>query len=499
MTKNTNNIILLKALYDKNLKLVNKLLLNKSISSNLAYVNLKGENALLLCLHFEYHDLALKILDYDNVGLEQIDHKLNNTLIMAIKKKYEDVALKILNKGFKNINYVDVFGDSALTCAIHYNQKSIIDKLLTYPNLNVNHIDNQGDNALYIAIHNLKEDIALKIIMNYKVDINFTHQKYNTDILTLAINKEMTKLVNYFIKNEPNIKNKSNDIINLSSKKNNISNLKVQEYNINITEEKYLENPLEIAINTNDEKTCINIYNKNKKNAEIITCDNNSILILALTNYMYELSKILIENGSEQILKHINNDKNNALFLCITNGFWDLVEDLIYKKCYDVNSTNISNDCLLIFIINTKNEKLALKIFDDNKDIIDVNIINKQKDSLLLLSIVNEMQELALKIIEKIDIEYINQPNLFNDTVLLLAINLEYWDIVHALIKKNNININHINKHGDNALLLLINLEQWDLVEKILNKPNIDKYYKNNFTALEVLTNLNIVHLLKYF
>ena len=115
MTKNTNNIILLKALYDHNLQFVDKLLINKSVTDNLYYANIKGENALLLCLHFEYRIMALKILDYENIGLEQIDHSLNNTLIMAIKKQYEDIALKILNKGFKDINYVDTYGDTALT------------------------------------------------------------------------------------------------------------------------------------------------------------------------------------------------------------------------------------------------------------------------------------------------------------------------------------------------------------------------------------------------
>ena len=69
MTKNTNNIILLKALYDRNLKFVDKLLINKSVTDNLNYANLKGENALLLCLHFEYRQMALKILDYDKIGL----------------------------------------------------------------------------------------------------------------------------------------------------------------------------------------------------------------------------------------------------------------------------------------------------------------------------------------------------------------------------------------------------------------------------------------------
>jgi len=532
MTKNTNNVILLKALYDGNLQFVEKLLTNKSVTDNLDYANIKGENALLLCLHFEYRQMALKILDYDNIGLEQIDHSLNNTLIMAIKKQYEDVALKILNKGFKDINYVDTYGDSALTCALHYNQFSIIDKLLTYSNLNVNHIDNHGDTALIIAISSFKEDIALKIIMNYKVNIHFVQQKNNFNALSLALNNKMTKLVNYLVEQGANTiddsppshlyslnndivstTNKTNHIFNPYASLNNNINEKKIENNIFVVSNKinhiskpsisqnanFQESALENAVNNGDEKICIDMINKNNTNVETITRDNDTILILALKNYMYNLSTLLIKKGSASFLKHINNNKDTALFLCITNGYWDLVEDIINKKYYDVNNLNISNNCLLIYIINNGNEELALKVFNNNKDIINVNIINNDNDSLLLLAVVNGMKKLAIKIIEKINVEFINKPNSFNDTVLLLAIHFEYWDIVANLIEKKNINLNHINNNGDNALLLIINSRQWDLVEKLLNNPYIDKYHKNKITAFEMLSGSNEIHLLKYF
>ncbi len=488
MTKNTNNIILLKALYDHNLQFVDKLLINKSVTDNLDYANIKGENALLLCLHFEYRTMALKILDYDNIGLEKIDHSLNNTLIMAIKKQYEDVALKILDKGFKDINFVDTYGDTALTCALHYNQYSIIDKLLTYPNLNINHIDNHGKSALLIAISNLKEDIALKIVMNYKIN-----QENNFNALNLAQNNKMTKLVNYLIEHGTNKINTSHQtyMLNnneLSKSKSNISQIT-----------QFQENTLENAINNGDEKICIDIINKNNTNVEIITSNNDTILILALKNYMYNLSTLLIKKSSVKFLKQVNNNNDTALFLSISNGYWDLVEEIINKKCYDVNNINKSNNCLLIYIINYGDEELALKIFNDNKDIINVNIINNDNDNLLLLSVVNGMKKLATKIIEKINVEIINKPNSFNDTVLLLAIHLEYWDIVAKLIEKKDINLNHINNNGDNSLLLLINSRQWELVEKLLNNPNINKYHKNRTTAFEMLNGLNEIHLLKYF
>ena len=119
-------------------------------------------------------------------------------------------------------------------------------------------------------------------------------------------------------------------------------------------------------------------------NTALLFSDNESLLILALKNYMYNLSTLLIKKCSTSFLKYINNNNDTALFLCISNGYWDLVEEIINKKCYDVNNMNKSNNCLLIYIINYGDEELALKIFNDNKDIINVNIINNDNNSLLM-------------------------------------------------------------------------------------------------------------------
>ena len=214
---------------------------------------------------------------------------------------------------------------------------------------------------------------------------------------------------------------------------------------------------------------------------------------------MYNLSLLFIQNESCNFLKHINNDYETALFLCIKNGYWDLVEEIINRKYYDVNNITKDNNCLLFYIITNKNEKLGLKIINDNKNIINVNFINNENNTLLHLSISNGLIKLSLKILEIININTINKLNSFNDNILLLAIHLEYWDIINEIIKKDNINLNHINNNGDNALLLLCNLKKWNFVEILLKNPRIDKYYKNKISPYEIIKNYNMKKLLNYF
>lgn len=55
-----NNKILIQALYDRKLNVVEQLLKDKQVVAHLDYANEKGENAFLLTLHFDMPELALK-------------------------------------------------------------------------------------------------------------------------------------------------------------------------------------------------------------------------------------------------------------------------------------------------------------------------------------------------------------------------------------------------------------------------------------------------------
>ena len=500
-----NNKILIQALYDRKLNVVEQLLKDKQVITHLNYANEKGETAFLLTLHFDMPDIAHQILQYSNIGLEQIDGLKNSTLILALKKQYEDIGLKILQKGFKNINYVDANGDTALTCAIRYNQQSVINQLFTYKNLDVNIIDEHGDNALLIAIDNEQEENALKIINLYDVNMDYIQKKHNFNALNLAICKQLEKVAHILVDKGADTSFVSNtgdtalfcalnhDMFSLANKISRTKDPNVQNIN------QFQDIVLSQAISTEDEEMCLEIYKKDRKNVEIINQENDTTLILALTHNMYKLSSLLIENGSETFIRHINNNQDSALFLCITNGYWDLAKIIIQKKYYDINQKNLEEDCLMHYLMNYGDENLALQVFYDNIDIIDANVLNVENNSLLILSIINGMENLAIAYVDKMNISLINQLNFHGDNALILAISNQMWRLTEKLLLYKQIDINYITKNNDNALLLLINNRQWNLVEILLKNPNIDKYHRNKLNAYEILKDWNIHFLLHYF
>ena len=371
-----NAIELINALYDRNFDKIHDLLDNHDIELN--YANAKNENALLLCLHFELREIALKILDKPNCGLNQIDKLKNNTLVFAIKKFYEDVAIKILNKGYKNINYIDAHGDNALSCALRYDQFKLIDKLMSYPNLDVNHIDNHGDSCLLIAIDSLKENIGLMILNKYKVNIDYVN-KHGFNALILALTKLMgrlsTKLLDMGVKTSTRGNNGDTALI-VALNKGFLEiaeriNKETDSNNGNINE--YGDIALFHCINTGNEKLCLEIFNKDRSNFDIVTRNGDTSLTIALTNNMYALSELLIDNGSNKFLKHINNNKDSGLFLTMTKNYWALAIKLINKRCYYENELNEEGDSILNYLINYGRDDLCMKILNESE--FDVNLI----------------------------------------------------------------------------------------------------------------------------
>ena len=500
-----NNKILIQALYDRKLNVVDQLLKDKNVISHLDYANEKGETAFLLTLHFDMPQYALKILQYSNIGLEQIDGLKNSTLILALKKQYEEIGLKILQKGFKNINYVDANGDTSLTCALRYNHQSVVNQLFTYKNLDVNIVDEHGDNALLIAIDNEQEENALKILNLYNVNMDYVQKKHNFNALNLAICKNLEKVAHTLVDKGADTSFVSNtgdtalfcalnhDMFSLANKISRTKDPNVQNVN------QFQDVALGQAINTEDEEMCLEIYKKDQKNVETVNQENDTTLILALTHSMYKLSSLLVENGSEKFIRHINNNQDSALFLCITNGYWDLAKIIIQKKYYDVNQKNLEEDCLMHYLMNYGDEKLALQVFYDNKDIIDVNVVNVENNSLLILSIINGMENLALGYVDKMEPSLLNQLNFYGDNALILAISNQMWKLTEKLITNKQVDINFITKNNDNALLLLVNSRQWPLVEILLKNPLVNKHHRNRLNAYEILTDWNIHFLLHYF
>ena len=483
---------LIEALYceNKNIDLIKSLIQ----TCDLTYINEKKENALLLSLHFELPLVAIEILKMPNNGINQVDYLGNNSLILALKKFYQDIALLIINKGIRDINYIDRHGDSALSCALRYEFDDVSNLLLDNKSINVNHIDKHGDSILLIAVDHLKEEIGLRMVNEYNVNYNYVN-KHGFDAITLCITKRLRKLANLLCDKGVNTEHVSNigdtslmyalnnDFADIAQKivKNNKDNSSVTA-NGDIA--------FFLAIINGQEEIAKDMFSKGTSNFEVINSDNNSSLILALTNDMFSLSYLLVKYGSENFIKHINKNYDTALFLAMNKGQWHLVYEIIDKKYYDINVQNTEGDTTLLYAINYGVEELCLKMFDDNEDIIDVNTINNDGNTLLMCAIICGMRELAIKILSKINIHNLNFQNKYFDNALMICVNLKYFDVIDKILDHKECDVHLINKYGDTPLILLLNDNQIHLCNKLLcnrNYEHLDHKSDSGLCAREML------------
>ena len=433
---------------------------------------------------------------YENCGINQIDYMGNNSLILALKKHYNDIAKLLIIKKIKNINYIDKHGDSALSCALRYNYLEIVDLLLEIKDINVNHIDKHGDSILLIMIDHLQEEYALNIVENFKVNINYVNH-HGFDSLTLSITKRLKKLAKLLIEKGVNSEfiNNTGDTSLIYALNNDFADIAqdiINNNKNNSTINKQGDTAFFHAIIKCDENLAKDIFSKGESNFELINSNNDSSLILSLTNNLYSLSYLLIKYGSKEFVKHTNQNFDNALFLCMNKGQWHLVHEIIEKKYYDINTQNIEGDTTLFLSINFGVEELCLKMFDDNEDDIDVNVINNDGNTLLMCAVICGMRKLSEKILKKINIHNLNFQNKHLDNILMICINLKYFELVDKILDFEDIDINIINKYGDTPLILLLNEGKIELCKKILKIENniyIDHISDSGLCARNMIRN----------
>ena len=510
MSFRENAIKLNTALEDNRINDINHIIDNLPV--DYLYINQKFENLLLVSIYCDNIDAALKILDKPLCGINHVDKLGNTPLLFSIKKHYYSISLKILSNKVHNINYIDHHGDSAFSCAIRYNHTEIINKLLCYKNLHVNHIDKHGDSCLLIAIDNLREDVALKILERPNININYVN-KHGFSALILAITKLMRKLSHKLLDlgvDTSLVANNGDTALITALNKNfldiaeRINNNDDESNNSCIN--KYGDIALFHAINLGNEELCLNMYKKDKKNIEIVNKEGNTSLILALTNNMYALSELLIDEGSKDFIRHINNDNNSALFICISKCYWALAIKIINKKYYFPNHLNNEGNSIINYIINFGDENLALKVLDDFD--VNVNLIFSKRDEInRIKKNISDIKLLKVRVLTELYKEENKLKMMFNnnDDELSICEQENIIEVKRNIIEKANQDTLNLtksiiyiekefdifgrNKKEGNTLLIyslmnkLINLSK-KLIEKMdsntINQVNIKFIIFNN-------------------
>jgi len=430
------------------------------------HINAHGDNALLLAIDKGLHKIALEILKIynNNIDVTSINAHGDDPLTLAINRYivYNDlgeVAYEIVKTGRANLNYIDNHGNTALSLALRYGLKNIVYQMLSYDDNDlpdIMHIDNHSDSTLLIAIDNLMDDIALLLIEkcpNVICHIN----EHGFTALILAITK--------------GLKNVASKILETSLK----YNIKNHISNIDCNGDTALIYAITHNNNNNEIELAMTIYNSGKGLPKHINKHGNTAFIYAITNNNLELAIRMIKNGDVDN-SIITNDSNTSLFLALEAGMYDLAEliidDLIKTNPKILGHVNNEGDVCIILCITYGREDLALKILKSDNS--NYEILSKQNDTTLQLAINNNMLNLAKEIILLKNEKVINHINNNDDTALILCVAKRFEDLAILLINTKICYIDIPNIYGDTPLILA----QYNKLNKVI-KSIKEKMYIN--------------------
>jgi ankyrin repeat protein len=156
-----------------------------------------GLVALVLAAGLGCADIVDMLLKHDETDLNVQDDEGNTALNLAVKHHYRGIVDLIVERMGDSINTVDEDGDSVLVQAIKNGENYIVAGLLTSPYLNVNATNEHGTTALHVAIE-CQNTVAVKCLLNKKnIDLNIPqHGSQMAEGLAFAVgNKEIAGLV----------------------------------------------------------------------------------------------------------------------------------------------------------------------------------------------------------------------------------------------------------------------------------------------------------------
>jgi len=127
-------------------------------------------------------------------------------------------------------------------------------------------------------------------------------------------------------------------------------------------------------------------------------------------------------------------------------------------------------------IENGASQEHIIYTINANKDFIDLKKTNGMfKDNLLTAALNNKMDKVALRLIEfggKSNLGHINNEE---NTPLLIAVSdVDMIDVVKALVKSNDCNINHRTDDGVSAITRILEVGNVVAFEELLHEPNLE-------------------------
>ena len=117
-----------------------------------------------------------------------------------------------------------------------------------------------------------------------------------------------------------------------------------------------------LCITYGKENLALKILKSGYSNYDIISRQNDTTLLLAINNRMFNLAKEIILLKNEKVLNHINNEGDNALLLSVASGVEELALLLIDSGMCIIDIPNNGGSTALMLAENNKLKKVVKSI-----------------------------------------------------------------------------------------------------------------------------------------
>jgi|GEM_PF-7040327 len=223
---------------------------------------------------------------------------------------------------------------------------------------------------------------------------------------------------------------------------------------------------------------------------------------------MFNISffNIKLDELNDELKNKFSEKEINIFILSCKESTIDIVK-YIYEKMEDINvKNNLGNNALVVSILNkNKDREEIINFLFKNK--ISISDKNNEGDNALMIALKNKEIDIFYHkdIIEIIDreqptagIEFINQTDNENNTLLMLSCTKEYYnyDVITLLFKVKNLDVNILNDKKENPFIYAFKNNNFDLFYILFqaypnNNFNIDIYKDYDIT-------FNMFNLKKY-
>ena len=440
------------------------------------------QTALHLAAYFGYDDIVDALIKRPDVNLN-VRNKDGNTPLHIAADNGRAASARLLIDAGADINISDHKQRTALHMAADLGDDDIVDALIKRPDVNLNVRNENGYTPLHIAAGRGREQSA-RLLIDAGADINIPDHKQRT-ALHMAADWGYDDIVDALIK-RPDVNINSRDGDGLTSLHIAADNGRAASArllidagaDINISDHKQ-RTALHMAADLGYDDIVDALIKRPDVNINPRYEDGNTPLHIAVDNRRTESARLLIDAGAD--INISNNSQWTALHMAADLGDDDIVDALIKRPDVNINSRDGDGNTPLHSAAWSGREQSARLLIDAGADInisnhkqrtalhlaasnghssivgelikvphLNLNVRNENGQTPLHVAVINGMVASARLLIDAgADI---NIPDKYQQTALHMAADLGYDDIVDALIKRPDVNLNVRNEDGNTPL-----------------------------------------------